>query len=57
MSALSAISEENATSSEQTGEPMRELSVTVMVLADSANSLRSIAEKLNEDMKFFKSNE
>ena len=55
MSALSAISEENAASSEETGASMQELSSTVTILAGSANNLREIAEKLNEDMQFFKS--
>ena len=54
MSALSAISEENAASSEETGASMQELSATVTTLASSADGLKSIAEKLNEDMKFFK---
>jgi methyl-accepting chemotaxis protein len=55
MSALSAISEENAASSEETGASMQELSATVTTLAGSANSLKEIAEKLNDEMKFFKS--
>ena len=55
MSALSAISEENAASSEETGASMQELSATVTTLAGSANGLKEIAEKLNEEMKFFKS--
>ncbi len=54
MSALSAISEENAASSEETGASMQELSATVTTLAGSANNLKDIADKLNEDMKFFK---
>ena len=54
MSALSAISEENAASSEETGASMQELSATVTTLAGSANSLKEIAEQLNEEMKFFK---
>ena len=54
MSALSAISEENAASSEETGASMQELSATVTTLAGSANGLKEIAEKLNEDMSFFK---
>ena len=54
MSALSAISEENAASSEETGASMEELSATVTTLAGSANNLKEIAEKLNEEMKFFK---
>ncbi|MCR5723113.1 MAG: methyl-accepting chemotaxis protein [Lachnospiraceae bacterium] len=55
MSALSAISEENAASSEETGASMQELSATVTTLANSAAELKDIAEKLNNDMKFFKS--
>lgn len=55
MSALSAISEENAASSEETGASMQELSATVTTLAASASSLKDIAEKLNEEMQFFKS--
>jgi methyl-accepting chemotaxis protein len=54
MSALSAISQENAASSEETGASMQELSATVTTLAGSANSLKEIADQLNEDMKFFK---
>lgn len=54
MSALSAISEENAASSEETGASMQELSATVTTLAGSANDLKDIAEKLNEEMQFFK---
>ncbi|WP_035768697.1 methyl-accepting chemotaxis protein [Butyrivibrio sp. NC2002] len=55
MSALSAISEENAASSEETGASMQELSATVTTLAASANGLKDIAEQLNEEMQFFKS--
>ncbi len=55
MSALSAISEENAASSEETGASMQELSATVTTLAGSANGLKEIAEKLNKEMEFFKS--
>jgi methyl-accepting chemotaxis protein len=54
MSALSAISEENAASSEETGASMQELSATVTTLASSADSLKSVAEKLNQEMEFFK---
>ncbi|MBO4457414.1 MAG: methyl-accepting chemotaxis protein [Butyrivibrio sp.] len=54
MSALSAISEENAASSEETGASMEELSATVTSLASSADKLKEIAEELNENMKFFK---
>ncbi|WP_408071963.1 methyl-accepting chemotaxis protein [Butyrivibrio sp. JL13D10] len=55
MSALSAISEENAASSEETGASMQELSATVTTLAGSASSLKDVAEELNELMQFFKS--
>ena len=55
MSALSAISEENAASSEETGASMQELSATVTTLATSADGLKDIAVQLNEEMKFFKS--
>ncbi len=55
MSALSAISEENAASSEETGASMEELSATVTTLAGAASDLKDIADKLNEDMQFFKS--
>ncbi|MBE5908805.1 MAG: HAMP domain-containing protein [Lachnospiraceae bacterium] len=54
ISALSAISEENAASSEETGASMQELSATVNILAASANSLKDISDHLNEEMKFFK---
>ncbi len=53
MSALSAISEENAASSEETGASMQELSATVTTLASSANHLKDTAEQLNKDMSFF----
>ena len=54
MNALSAISEENAASSEETGASMEELSATVITLAGSANDLKAVSEKLNQDMSFFK---
>ena len=54
MSSLSAISQENAASSETTGASVEELSATVSNLADSATGLKEIAEKLNQEMAFFK---
>ncbi len=54
MSALSAISEENAASSEETGASMQELSATVTTLASSADELKNVAETLNNEMAFFK---
>ena len=53
MSALSAISQQNATSAETTGASMEELSATVTTLAGSAGSLKEIADKLNEEISFF----
>ena len=54
MSALSAISEENAASSQETGASMQELSATVTTLAGNANELKSVADKLEQDLAFFK---
>jgi methyl-accepting chemotaxis protein len=54
MSSLSAISEENAASSETTGASVQELSATVSSLANSADDLKDIAVKLNQEMEFFK---
>lgn len=54
MSALSAISEENAASAEETGAAMQELSATVTTLAGSASHLKEIAEELNKEISFFK---
>ena len=54
MSALSAISKENAASSQETGASMQELSATVTTLAASAGDLKEVAERLNKDMEFFK---
>ncbi|MBQ7147938.1 MAG: methyl-accepting chemotaxis protein [Pseudobutyrivibrio sp.] len=54
MSSLSAISEENAASSETTGASVQELSATVASLATSADDLKDIAIKLNEEISFFK---
>lgn len=54
MTSLSAVSEENAASSETTGRSVQELSATVTTLADSASHLKKVAEQLNEEVKFFK---
>ena len=54
MSALSAISEENAASSQETGASMQELSATVTTLAGNANNLKDVAEQLEKDLAFFK---
>ena len=54
MSSLSAISQENAASSETTGAAVQQLSATVSTLAESAHGLKDIAEKLNHEIEFFK---
>lgn len=54
ISNLSAISEENAASSEETTAAMAELSSTIGALADSAEQMQRISEVLKEEMKFFK---
>ena len=54
MTSLSAISEENAASAEQTGTSMQELSKTVSSLAQSADNLRGTAEQLHQEVEFFK---
>ncbi len=53
MSALSAISEENAASAETTGASMEELTATVTTLAGSANGLKEIADVLSKEVSFF----
>lgn len=50
---LSAISEENAASTEQTTASMEELNSTITLLADSAIKLKELAEALEENTKFF----
>lgn len=51
---LSALSEENAASTQQTNASMQELNATISVLNTNAQDLKSLAESLEEDMKFFK---
>lgn len=53
ISNLSAISEENAASSEETTASMQEFNSTIIMLAGEAESLKKIAHELHEDMKFF----
>ena len=53
MSSLSAISEENAASTEETSAAMIELNEAVSVLASSANELKNISLKLDEELQFF----
>lgn len=54
MSSLSAISEENAASTEETSASMQELNATVNLLASSAGSLKSVSDRLTEELQFFK---
>ncbi len=54
MSGLSAVSEQNAASSQETSASVQELNATVITLAESAEDLKTIAERLNKDISFFK---
>ncbi len=54
MDSLSAISEENAASTQETSASMQELNATVNVLSESAGNLNDLAKKLEEDLDFFK---
>ena len=54
MSSLSAISEENAASTEETGAAMEELNANINILAQSAEALQGLARQLAEDISFFK---
>lgn len=50
---LSAISEENATASEETTSSMQELNATINLLAKSAAELKQLASSLDESTHFF----
>lgn len=54
ISNLSALSQENAASAQETTASMEELNATISLLADAANSLRGLADRIEEDMRFFK---
>ena len=54
MDSLSAISQENAASTEETSASMQELNATVNVLSQSASDLSDLARNLEEDLEFFK---
>ena len=54
ISNLSAISEENAASTQQTTSSMQELNATINILAETAAKVKEVSDQLNEDMKFFK---
>lgn len=50
---LSALSEENAASTQETTASMEELNATINLLADSARGLQDLAASLKSDMEFF----
>lgn len=50
---LSALSEENAASTQETTASMEELNATISLLAESAKDLQNLAVALENDMKFF----
>lgn len=54
ISNLSAISQENAASAEETTASMQELNATINMLAEAAGSLKVLSEELSNDMSFFK---
>lgn len=54
ISNLSAISEQNAASAQETTASMEELNATINMLAEAAGSLKKLSVELNEDMNFFK---
>ncbi len=54
MDSLSAISEENAASTEQTSASMQELNATVNMLSQSAADLNELSNQLEENLAFFK---
>ena len=51
---LSAISEENAASAEETAASMQALNETINLVADSSVKLKDLASSLDESTKFFK---
>lgn len=54
ISSLSAVSEENAASTEQTTASMEELNATINLLAQAAKNLKDVAESLDKEVSFFK---
>lgn len=51
---LSALSQENAASAQETTASMEELNATIHLLADAANNLKGMSDKMEEEMRFFK---
>ncbi len=54
MANLSAISEENAASTEETMASMQELNATIHILADEAMKVRDMSQKLEDKFRIFK---
>lgn len=54
ISNLSAISQENAASTEETTASMAELNETIRILAGAAGNLKTLSQNLEKDMEFFK---
>ncbi|SCX85099.1 hypothetical protein [Butyrivibrio sp. INlla14] len=54
ITSLSAISQQNAASSEETRASMQNLSDTMDVLSQKASGLNDIAKVLDEEMSFFR---
>ncbi|MCD7726004.1 MAG: methyl-accepting chemotaxis protein, partial [Clostridiales bacterium] len=53
-SSLSAVSQENAASTEETTASMEELNATINLLAQQARDLKEIAESLEKGVAFFR---
>lgn len=51
---LSSVTEQNASATEQTTASMDNLNTTVGVLAEKADQLETLAEKIRENLEFFK---
>jgi len=51
---LSAISEENAAATQETTASIEELNAMINILAEAADETKGLAEKLEEDTRFFK---
>ena len=51
---LSSVTEQNASATEQTTASMDNLNTTIGVLAEKADQLETMAEKMQENLEFFK---
>lgn len=50
---LSALSQENAASAQETTASMEELGATTSMLLEAANNLKRLSDQIDEEMKFF----